>query len=549
MEIRDWLYIVYFVWVVGMVLPFRSAFFPFTVPHALLSAICGLAVCILSAVFKMEIPAYLLPFFAAELLVFVLSRQFAWFENYSRCMGYLFRSSVIFFAALTNSLDYSMQLLAIPFVIAGCFEGCYVIYQKLAEDGKLRSRFDYEIKRSRYVGSIGNPNQVSEFLLVTLAVTIYVSLSYPLALLAIPFVVIGLTLTAGRATLVSLAVGCLSVGIIYPLSLLVSIPVLSFAAWKMRKRLDWHNVRLFFWKHILRNKLKHPFRIEGMNVVRYTDKLSDTELHKYTIFNPLDRAHNWFLDLFVEGGILYFGTFLVASIASLFFLPSFLKVAMIMLLVNEFFSFPLHANYLLWAFLASVAVAGIVLPFWVLVPLVAYGIYVGIRAYLAGKIVSKQPDSFMDAYFCLRKGVELSNAVAPYFLDFLWMEGENFGKTVLCELPRVGEKFDPLHSGDFWALCSLIIAEYGNDPETAREFLQLGFESDPANIKLRRLVRFLDGDEKAFVQELHDITREFMQAYGKDQKQEEIFWKELLMNSPAKERYEAEYCDRFNCTD
>jgi hypothetical protein len=36
-----------------------------------------------------------------------------------------------------------------------------------------------------------------------------------------------------------------------------------------------------------------------------------------------------------------------------------------------------------------------------------------------------------------------------------------------------------------------------------------------------------------------------MQAYGKDQKQEEIFWKELIMNSPAKERHEAEYWNRF----
>jgi hypothetical protein len=253
------------------------------------------------------------------------------------------------------------------------------------------------------------------------------------------------------------------------------------------------------------------------------------------------------LDLFVEGGVLYFVTFLVASIASLFFLPSILKVAMIMLLVNEFFSFPLHANYLLWAFLASVAVTGIVLPLWVLVPFIAYGVYLGIRAYLAGIEIAKTPDSFMDAYYHLRKGLELSHAVAPYFIDFLWMEGEKFGENVINELPRAGE-IDPLHSGDFWALCSLIIAEYGNDPETAREFVQLGFESDPANIKLRRLVRYLDGDEKAFVQELHDITREFMQAYGKDQKQEEIFWKELIMNSPAKERYEAEYCNRFNCT-
>ena len=549
MEIRDLLYVIYCVWVVGMVFPFKAAFFAFTVPHALLSAICGLAVCILSTVSKMEIPVYLLLFFAAEFGVFLLSRQFAWFENYSRCMGYLFRSSVIFFAALTNSIDYSIELLAIPFVIAGCFEGCYVIYQKLVDSGKIKNRFNYEIKRSRYVGSIGNPNQVSEFLLITLVVTIYVSLSYPLALLAIPFIISGLVLTAGRATLVSLAVGCLSVGIIYPLSLLVSIPVLSLAVWKMRERLDWHNVRLFFWKHILRNKLKHPFRIEGINVIRFVDQLSNTELHKYTIFNPLDRSHNWFLDLFVEGGVLYFVTFLVASIASLFFLPSFLKVAMIMLLVNEFFSFPLHANYLLWAFLASVAVAGVPLPLWVLVPFIVYGVYLGIRAYLAGRVVGKKPDSFMDAYYRLRKGLELSKAVSPYFIDFLWMEGETFGENVIYELPRMG-KIDPLHSGDFWALCSLIIAEYGNDPETAREFVQLGFESDPANIKLRRLVRYLDGDEKAFVQELHDITREFMQAYGKDQKQEEIFWKELIMNSPAKERYkeryEAEYFDRFN---
>ena len=544
MEIRDLLYVIYCVWVIGIVFPFRASFFPFTVPHALLSAVCGLVVGIMSVFSGMAMPIYLLPFFAIELIVFLLSRQFAWFENYSRCMGYMFRSSVVFFAALTNSIDYSIELLAIPFVIAGCFEGCYVIYQKLVDTGKLKNRFNYEIKRSRYVGSIGNPNQVSEFLLITMVVTLFVSFSYPLALIAAPFIISGLIYTAGRATLVSLAVGCLSVGIIYPLSLIVSIPVLVLAVWKMKDRLDWHNVRLFFWKHIFRNKLKHPFRIEGMNVIRFVDQLSNTELHKYTIFNPLDRSHNWFLDLFVEGGVLYFVTFLVASIASLFFLPSFLKVAMIMLLVNEFFSFPLHANYLLWAFLASVAVAGVALPLWVSVPFVVYGVYIGIRAYLAGKIVGKKPDSFMDAYYRLRKGLELSKAVSSYFIDFLWMEGETFGENVIYELPRMG-KIDPLHSGDFWALSGLIMTHYGKDKDVARECVELGFQSDPGNIRLRRLERYLDGDEKAFVQELHKITREFMQAYGKDQKQEEIFWKELIMNSPAKERYEAEYCNRF----
>jgi len=547
MEIRDWLYVVYCVWIIGMVFPFKAAFFAFTVPHALLSAICGLIIGIMSVFYGTAIPIYLLPFFSVEFLVFLLSRQFAWFENYSRCMGYLFRSSVIFFAALTNSIDYSIELLAIPFIIAGCFEGCYVIYQKLVDGGRLKNHFDYEIKRSRYVGSIGNPNQVSEFLLIAMVVTLFVSLSYPLALIATPFIISGLIFTAGRATLVSLAVGCLSIGIVYPLSLLVSIPVLSLATWKMRSRLDWHNIRLFFWKHTLIHKLKHPFHIEGMNVIRYTEGLSKTELHKYTMFHPLDRLHNWFLDLFVEGGVLYLGTFLIASIASLFFLPSILKVAMIMLLVNEFFSFPLHANYLLWAFLASVAVTGIVLPLWVLVPFVAYGVYLGIRAYLAGIEIAKTPDSFMDAYYHLRKGFELSHAVAPYFIDFLWMEGEKFGENVINELPRTGE-IDPLHSGDFWALCALILTHYGEDKEAARECVKVGFISDPGNFKLRRLEKYLDGDEKAFVQELHDITREFMAAFGKDQTTEEIFWKDLILNSPLKERYEAEYCNRFNCT-
>ena len=196
-------------WVWLLVFPFRASFFPFTACRTRCCRNLRTGCLYNCQLFpKLEIPAFtFVAVLCSEFGVFSAVKAVAWFENYSRCMGYLFRSSVVSFAALTNSIDYSIELLAIPFVIAGCFEGCYVIYQKLADIGKLKNRFNYEIKRSRYVGSIGNPNQVSEFLLITLVVTIYVSLSYPLALLAIPFIISGLVLTAGRATLVSLAVG------------------------------------------------------------------------------------------------------------------------------------------------------------------------------------------------------------------------------------------------------------------------------------------------------------------------------------------------------
>lgn len=67
MEIRDWLYVVYCVWIIGMVFPFKAAFFAFTVPHALLSAICGLIVGIMSVFYGTAIPIYLLPFFLLEI--------------------------------------------------------------------------------------------------------------------------------------------------------------------------------------------------------------------------------------------------------------------------------------------------------------------------------------------------------------------------------------------------------------------------------------------------------------------------------------------------
>jgi|GEM_PF-2517830 len=516
----------------------KGPMFAFTTVHALQSAFFGVLVCILAMFHGFSLPVVLMPFFIIEFFVFLFSKR-GWFEGYERCMGYMFRSSIIPFVALISEIP--LEQAAIPFVIAGMLEGLYVVFQKLVDSGKIKHKFHYNHKVGRFVGTLGNPNQASEFLLVTLIIAIWISLTWPVFFWSVPFILAGLVFTAGRATLVSLAVGSLSISIFYPLSLLVSIPVIALGAWFMRKRLKLDSARMLFWKVLFREKIKHPFRMEGMNVSIYADSLSDTELKKRMIIHPLDRSHNWFLDLFIEGGLLYVGAFIFAGVWGLIMLPPILKCALLILLTNEFFSFPFQPNYLLWAFLVAGG-STFAFPLWILAPFLAYGFYIGIRAYLAGNALVKKSDTFLDVYHNYRTALDWSSSVYLEASRFLGRNAMAFKQL----LPAEAERFKKITSGPkFGEVCANLASVYfkAGDKKKMFEYVEKGLKASPGNIELRRLRGLTD--KEAYIKELHEITRDFLNAQGKSKALETPYWIDLVLNT-QNEQYLDEYRKRFD---
>lgn len=518
--------------------------FAFTTVHALQSAFFGVVVSIVAVFIGFSIPMVLIPFFVFEFIAFLRSKRGAWFEGFERCMGYMFRSSMILFSGLVVFTGHEQA--AIPFVIAGMFEGLYVLYQKLIDCGAIKHKLHYNHKVGRFVGTLGNPNHASEFLLVTLVIALWVSQTTPVFFWSVPFILLGLAFTAGRATLVSAIVGAVFLSVFLPVTLLISLPLVGLLAIKLKKRIHPDKNRLLFWTVLLGEKLKHPFQIEGLGVKNYVQKLSDTELKKRIIFHPLDRAHNWFIDLIVEGGILYASFFIAASIAALIYLPPMLKVALLVLLVNEFFSFPFQPNYLLWIFLVSIGTA-IALPIWVLTPFLAIGFWVGFKAYLAGKKIAAPTRNFLDAYHNQRTALELSPTIAAaYYANFIAQNLKPLSTLAPVEIERLEKVKEPALSWEYHKslaeTCFIL-----KDLEKAQKHTKEGLEAAPGNYYLQRMEALLSGNHEKYFARLRLITRDFLAATGKNKNLEYPIWIDLILNSPPeqRERYRSEYRERF----
>lgn len=539
------MYFLYFAWVLLVTLwVSKGPFFAFTTVHALQSAFFGVAVSIVAVFNGFSVPMVLIPFFAFEFIVFLMSKRGAWFEGFERCMGYMFRSSMIPFSALV--VFVGREQAAIPFVIAGMFEGLYVLYQKLIDCGAIQRKLHYIHKVGRFVGTLGNPNHASEFLLVTLVIALWVSQTWPVFFWSVPFIFWGLVFTAGRATLVSAIVGAIFLSVFSPVTLLISLPIVGLLAIKLKKRIHPDKNRLLFWKVLLREKLKHPFKIEGLGVKNYVQKLSDTELKRRIMFHPLDRAHNWFIDLIVEGGILYTSFFIAASIVALIYLPPMLKAALVVLLVNEFFSFPFQPNYLLWIFLVSIGTA-IALPIWVLAPFLAVGFWIGFKAYLAGRKVAAPTRNFFDAYHNHRTALELSPTIAAaYYANFIAQNVKPLSTLAPSEIERLEKVKEPALSWEFHKslaeTCFIL-----KDLEKAQKHTKEGLEAAPGNYYLQRMEALLSGNHEKYLARLRLITRDFLAATGKNKNLEYPMWIDLMLNSPPEQReqYRSEYRERF----
>ena len=519
----------------------KGPLFAFTTVHALQSAFFGVIVSVIAIFYGLSLPISLIPFFAFEFIVFLFSKRDAWFEGFERCMGYMFRSSMILFSALVLAVGHEQA--AIPIVVAGMLEGLYILYQKLVDSGKIKHTFHYNHKLGRFVGTLGNPNMASEFLLVTLIIALWISQTWPVFFWSVPFIFLGLVFTAGRATLLGSIVGAVFMGFYYPISFAVSLPILLVLTYLLRKRLKIDKNRLLFWKVFMREKIKHPFRIEGMGIDHYAQKLSDTELKRRMIFHPLDRSHNWFMDLFIEGGIFYVGFFIFANVAALIYLPPILKCALLVLLVCEFFSFPFQPNYLLWVFLISIPVA-LPMPLWLLIPFLAYGFYVGFRAYLAGKKITSPSKSFLDSYHNMRSALDWSPIATPYYANFVLSNLKPLGTLGKHEASRIDSyphKEWEIHKCK--AECAFIVKDF----ELAKEETEKGLKVAPGNPYLRRMKALLSGKKEPYVQTLKTLIEEFENCSGKSVSFETPIWLDLVVNLPEKEREEfmKKYLSRF----
>ncbi len=93
----------------------------------------------------------------------------------------------------------------------------------------------------------------------------------------------------------SSVIGSIFLGLYYAISLAISLPILAILTYLLRKEQDRQRMNFYSEEVLMKEKIKHPFRIEGMGMNHYAQKLSDTELKRRMIFHPLDRSHNWFI--------------------------------------------------------------------------------------------------------------------------------------------------------------------------------------------------------------------------------------------------------------
>jgi len=541
------LYAVYFVWVLVVIgAPTLGPFFAFAPSHTVLSAFFGVTTLILGFFSGMSLPFVLIPFFTIEFIVFLMSKRGGWFEGYERCMTYFFRSSMIPFAAVIVLAGYELELMALPFVVVGIWEGIYVIFQKLVDTGKIKVEMKYNIKVGRYVGTIGNPNHVSEYLLVSLVILVFVAQKWPVIFLGVPFIFLGLVFTAGRATIVSLAAGGLLLSFFYPVSLFATLPLVGFFAWWMRKRKFIDENRLLFWKEILKIKKCHPFKIEGMGVQIYTEKME--KLKRHHVFNSLDRSHNWFIDIFVEGGVWYLIPFVSASIAGLIFLPPILKCALLILLVSQFFSFPFQANYMTWIFLVSVGSLVYIPYLWVLGILLIPGLILGIRAILAGRQLTKKTESLLDVVYNARRAMELDKRATCCLTSRILKNNSGIlKKAAIPELDKLLDIPAGVAHGELMANLAetyMIVGEV----EKAKQAIEKGLPTAPGNVPLRRFAGLIDGRKEHYYAVLLEITKDFLASGHKKEAIESQFWLDLVLNSPDLEHrktHEKQYLDRF----
>ncbi len=427
------------------------AWMPFAMTHTVFANGFSIALSVLSAriafsfpfaVPKIVILAVLLLWWSSVLFHFVTSesRIFSYFGGIERQMGMMYRFTipVMLFAGWQVFQNFGQGIFFSILIIAAIIEDAVLTLQFLDEEKHIKYPFSYlkSIGFRRYTGTISNPIPVANFLVTSLPLTfVLYKTNYEFILFIISYLAIswGLILSHGRGSyLASGVVSLLEIIYIFftpaPLymiltSLVVVIlpPILylmtpqgkimkdklktafSFTKRKISNKTANGNVseskpessavnRAFIWKEAIKAFKAHPFLGYGIsNIARAMRSRFSRKSASYFMTQVIDRIHNHYLDLLIEGGvthlIFYLSLITLTMYMSIANGMAWVAIAVVGYSMDLIFSFPLQINYLTLMLIVSVSSGtGFVFHPWLgYVLFVLTGIY-AIDLYFSSKI-------------------------------------------------------------------------------------------------------------------------------------------------------------------
>ncbi len=408
-----------FTWTVFLViLTFDPlAWMPFAVTHTQFANGMALALSITIARSIIEegffIPNWILLvllglWWASVLFHFITSESFifSYLGGIERQMGMTFRLAipVILFAGWQVFERLGSFVFFSIVVSAGIVEMIVLTLQFLDEEHKIKYDFSYlkSIGFRRYTGTISNPIPVANFLLTILPLTLAFYHDSPLFLffvISYSAITWGLFLSHGRGSyLASIVVSVLEVIYVIftprplymtliALAVIILPPILYLLTPQGKE--NWNRVKIvidflkrkirpvtqtngqnqpessavnraFIWNESWRAFKRRPWLGYGIeNIARAMRSKFSKKSSAYFMTQVVDRSHNHYLDLLLEGGIthllIYLSLIVFSIYSSIVSGMPWIGISIIGYSLDLIFSFPLQPNYLTLMLILSVS--------------------------------------------------------------------------------------------------------------------------------------------------------------------------------------------------
>lgn len=342
-------------------------------------------------------------------LHFVTSESplFSYFGGIERQMGMTFRLAVpiILFSSWQVLYHMGTSVFFTLMAAAAIVESIVLTLQFLDEERHIKFPWSYlkSIGFRRYTGTISNPIPVANFLVTVLPLTFALYHSNEFVFFVISYLAIswGLFLSHGRGSYIA-TVLISSLEVIYvffnsmplymtiiTLIVVISPPILYLLTpqgkstrQKLNTALDFVKRknsktktsnglpdskpvsssvnRAFIWREAVRVFKLHPIIGYGVsNIARAMRSRFSRKSSRYFMTQVIDRCHNYYLDLLLEGGVTHLAIYLFLLGTSMYFsivngMP-WIAIAIVGYSVDLLFSFPLQINYLLLMIIMSVS--------------------------------------------------------------------------------------------------------------------------------------------------------------------------------------------------
>lgn len=308
--------------------------------------------------------------------VFSKSPFVSYFGNTDRNMGLAFRMliPVLMLSGFQLNTVFGDKLIPFTLLIAGIVEAGLVWLQYLSDKFKLKIKWWYKTNMSgRYLGTILNPLQCANFLLVLMPVAFLVIDNAILSSIAFVFIGSALLLTAGRATLVAGFVEVLmltfftiangmfiqALVIIWASVIFMCTPYFRNIIGRLKKAkakiMEGVDSRQLLWKDAWKLVKANPFGTGVDNISNPFRKIASVETADRYPHSIVDRTHNHYIDMLVEGGIVRlvsYMTLLVFALVMAFTTNNWIiGTAIIVYTIDVFFSFPLQPNHMVFMLL------------------------------------------------------------------------------------------------------------------------------------------------------------------------------------------------------